>query len=131
MGKNRQPEPGPEATPEETLGCSADVEAGPQEKPSDFLAEPRPHNFILTQICEYHLSRKGTAVPAAHDVNGDFFCDQCFNGRPVFRDELEGDHGGGHSARNSAAYFQRHKQAIYARRKALRAARKSRAAELS
>ena len=84
-----------------------------------------------SQLCEYHRERKGVARAATHEVNGDYMCDRCFNGRHVLREELEGDHGDGHSARNSATYFQRHKQAIYARRKALRAARESRAAELS
>jgi hypothetical protein len=130
-GKNRQPEPDLEAMPEETLGCSADVEAGPQEKPSDFLSDPKPHDFISTQLCEYHLERNGVARAATHEVNGDYMCERCFNGRPVLRDELEGDQGDPYSKKTCALYFQRHKQAIYARRKALRAERESRAAELS
>jgi hypothetical protein len=84
-----------------------------------------------SQLCESHLETNGVAVIATREVNGDYMCEQCFNGRRVLREELDGDHGDPFSKKNCALYFQRHKQVIYARRKALRAARKSRAAELS
>ena len=33
-----------------------------------------------THVREFHLSRNGVAVRATREVNGDWFCDRCFNG---------------------------------------------------
>jgi hypothetical protein len=75
------------------------------------------------KLCESHLDRDGSAVPATREVNGDYMCEQCFNGLHILREELEGDHGDPYSKKNCALYFQRHKAAIYERRRALRLSR--------
>jgi hypothetical protein len=42
-------------------------------------------------LCEYHLERKGTAVPAARIVNDEPMCAKCFAGVAIFAFEKIGD----------------------------------------
>jgi len=122
-GKDRQPETDPEVTPYGIGSRTAEAKASSEIESPDFLAQPKPHDFVLAQICEYHFSRKGTLVPAAHDMNGDYMCEPCFSGRHVLHDELEGDRGASILSRAQARYFQKHKAAIYEKRRRARLAR--------
>jgi len=47
-----------------------------------------------TGVCEYHLARKGIAVPAAHIVNDEAMCAQCIAGVAIFNFEKIGDSAG-------------------------------------
>jgi len=74
----------------------------------------------LEALCDFHLARKGVAVPASHVVNDDAMCSDCFKGLAVAPEELAGETGDAGLARNSREYFLRHKTAIYERRRAQR-----------
>ena len=45
-------------------------------------------------LCEYHLERKGVAVPAARIVNDEPMCARCFAGAAIFAFEKIGDTDG-------------------------------------
>lgn len=46
------------------------------------------------RLCEYHLERKGVAVPASHVVNDEGMCARCFAGFAIFNFEKIGDTDG-------------------------------------
>jgi hypothetical protein len=52
-------------------------------------------------LCEYHLERKGVAVPATRIVNDEPMCPRCFAGAAIFPFEKIGDSEGSEEARES------------------------------
>lgn len=53
-----------------------------------------PTDDYALGLCEYHLERKGVAVPAARIVNDEPMCAKCFAGVAIFAFEKIGDTDG-------------------------------------
>ena len=63
-------------------------------------------------VCEYHLERKGVAVPAVYVVNDEPMCARCFSGLAIFPFEKIGDEiGSATDADAKKRYFARNAEA--------------------
>jgi hypothetical protein len=56
-------------------------------------------------LCEYHLERKGTAVPATRIVNDEPMCSKCLAGAAIFPFERLGDDDGAVADRDAKARY--------------------------